>query len=286
MLKNKLIYIRVLVASFVGLLLLSYLLLLLPIVQEKIGQRIASSMSQSLGTEFKLDGLSFSLLNRVDIKNVLIRDQQKDTLLFAQTLKLRISDLIFSSKAPILGYIGLEKAKIYLHRKTPVWNYQFIIDHFKTNDTSKSSNQNFDLKKIDCSNIQFIQDDEWIGSTTKFETKHLIANINEFKGKQIEIEKIILDKPFYYLLDKPGLAPINKIKKRKPRNNEMYFNASGLNIVAKKIEVVQGKIWIEYGFGNPVSFFDEEHIRIQNLNATIDNANFVADTIRANVQLS
>ena len=286
MLKNKLIYIRVLVASFVGLLLLSYLLLLLPIVQEKIGQRIAAQMSQSLGTEFKLEGLSFSLLNRVDIKNVLIRDQQKDTLLFAQTLKLRLSDLIFSSKAPTLGYIGLEKAKIYLHRKSPVWNYQFIVDHFKSNDTSKSSSQNFDLKKIDLTNIQFIQDDEWIGSTTKFEAKHLIANFNEFKGKKIEIEKVILDKPFYYLLDKPGLAPIRKVKKKKPSVSEMYFNKNDLNILAKKIEILQGKIWIEYGFGKPVPYFDEEHIRMHDLNATINNANFVADTIKANVQLS
>ena len=286
MLKNKLIYIRVLVASFVGLLLLSYLLLLLPIVQEKIGQRIAANFSQSLGTEFKLEGLSFSLLNRVDIKNVLIRDQQKDTLLFAQTLKLRVSDLIFSSKAPTLGYIGLEKAKIYLHRKTPVWNYQFIVDHFKSNDTSKSSSQQFDLKKIDFSNFQFIQDDEWIGTTTKLESKHLIANFNQFKGKAIEIEKVILDKPFYYYLDKPGLAPKRKEKKYQPRKNEMYFSENGLNILAKKIEIVQGKIWIEYGFGNPVPYFDEEHIRIQNLNATIDNASFLADTIRANVRLS
>jgi len=182
LLKNKLIFIRVLVASFVGLLLLSYLLLLLPIVQEKIGQRIATNLSKSLGTEFKLEGLSFSLLNRVDIKNVLIRDQQKDTLLFAQTLKLRVSDLLFSSKDPVLGYIGLEKAKIYLHRKTPVWNYQFIVDHFKSNDTSKSSSQQFDLKKIDFTNFQFIQDDEWIGTTTKLESKHLIANFNQFKG--------------------------------------------------------------------------------------------------------
>jgi len=66
---------------------------------------------------------------------LLIRDQQKDTLLFAKTLKLRISDLLFSSKDPVLGYIGLEKAKIYLHRRTPIWNYQFIVDHFKSNDT-------------------------------------------------------------------------------------------------------------------------------------------------------
>jgi len=48
--KNKLIYIRILIASFVGLLLLSYLLLLLPIVQEKIGRQVASNMSESLGT--------------------------------------------------------------------------------------------------------------------------------------------------------------------------------------------------------------------------------------------
>ena len=286
MVKNKLIYIRILIASFVGLLLLSYLLLLLPVVQEKIGRQIAKNMSQSLGTEFQLDGLSFSLFNRVDIKNVLIRDQQKDTLLFAQTLKLRVTDLLFSSKVPVLGYIGLEKVKVYLHRKSPVWNYQFIVDHFKSKDTSKSSDQSFDLKKIDLTNIQFIQDDEWIGSTTKFEAKHLLANLNQFKGNKIDIEKLILDKPFYYLLDKPGLAPLNKIKKIKPLKKEMYFNPTGLNIQAKKIEIVQGKIWIEYGFGQPVPHFDEEHIRMQDLNASIDNANFIGDTIRANVRLS
>jgi hypothetical protein len=260
--------------------------LLLPLVQEKIGQKIASNMSQSLGTEFQLEGLNFSLFNRVDIKNVLIRDQQKDTLLFAQTLKLRLSDLLFSKKAPVLGYIGLEKAKIYLHRKTPVWNYQFIVDHFSSKDTSKSPGQQFDLKKIDFTNIQFIQDDEWIGSTTKFEAKHLLANFNQFKGKEIEIEKLILDKPIYYLLDKPGLAPANKIKKRNPIKKEMYFNPSGLNILAKKIEIVQGKIWIEYGLGQPIPYFDDEHIRMQDLNAIIDNASFKADTIRASVKLS
>jgi len=287
LLKNKFIYIRILIASFVGLLLLSYLLLLLPIVQEKIGRQIASKMSQSLGTEFQLEGLSFSLFNRVDIKNVLIKDQQKDTLLFAQTLKLRLSDLFFSSKAPVLGYIGLEKAKVYLHRKSPLWNYQFIVDHFKSNDTSKSSDQSFDLKKIDFTNIQFTQDDEWIGSKTKFEAKHVLANFNQFKGQKIEIEKLILDQPYYYNLDKPGLASPSKITKRqKPLKKELYFNPSGLNILAKKIEILQGKIWIEYGFGQPVPYFDEEHIRMQNLNATIDNASFIADTIKASVKLS
>ena len=286
MLKNKFIYLRILIASFVGLLLLSYLLLLLPIVQEKIGNQIAKNMSQSLGTEFQLDGLSFSLFNRVDIKNVLIKDQQKDTLLFAQKLNLRISDLFFSKKTPVLGYIGLEKVKIYLHRKTPVWNYQFIVDHLKSKDSSNSSSQQFDLKKIDLTNIQLIQDDEWIGSTTKFEAKHLQAYLNQFKGKAIEIEKMLLDKPFYYLLDKKGLAPKTISRKLKPLKNELYFNAAGLNIVAKKIEIVQGKIWIEYGLGQPVPHFDEEHIRMQDLNATIDNANFIADTIRASVKLS
>jgi hypothetical protein len=286
LLHNKLRLIRILVASIVGLLLLSYLLLLLPIVQEKIGRQIARSMSQSLGTEVKLEGLSFSLLNRLDLNNVLIRDQQKDTLLFAKTLKLRVSDLLFSSKDPVIRYIGLEKANIYLHRKTPVWNYQFIVDHFMSSDTSKASNQSIDLKKVDLTNIRFIQDDEWIGSTTKLEAKHILANFNQFQNKRIEIEKLILDKPFYYLLDKPGLAPPQKKKKTIRSKNELYFNSSNRQILAKQIEVVQGKIWIEYGFGKPVAYFDEEHIRIQDLNASIKNANFRADTIRGNVKLS
>lgn len=223
MLNNKLRLVRILVASFIGLLLLSYLLLLLPIVQEKIGRQIAHSMSQSLGTEVKLEGLSFSLLNRVDLKNILIRDQQKDTLLFAKTLKLRVSDVLFSSKEPVIRYIGLEKASIYLHRKTPVWNYQFIVDHLMSNDTSKASTQSIDLKKVDLTNIKFVQDDEWIGSTTKLEAKHLLANFNRFESKTIEIEKLILDKPFYYLLDKPGLAPPQRKKQFVPKTNSILI---------------------------------------------------------------
>ncbi len=286
MFKNKLIILRIGIATIIGLLLLSYLLLLLPKVQEKIGQKIANSLRQQLGTEVQLEGLSFSLFNRVDIKHVLIKDQQKDTLLFAQTLKLRITDLLFSRKHTVIGYIGLEKATIYLHRKSPVWNYQFILDHFQSKDTSKKNSQTFNLKKIDCSNIRFIQDDEWIGTTTKFDAKHVLINFNQFQNNQVDIEKMVLDKPFYLILDKPGLAPPSKKKKQYPLKNELYFNEGNLRIHAKQIEIVQGKIWIEYGFGRPVPHFDGEHIRMNDLNASINNANFIADTIRANVRLS
>ncbi len=285
LLKNKLSLIRILLAAFVGLLLLSYLLLLLPSVQNKIGQKIASNLSKSLGTTVQIDGLSFSFFNRLDIKNVLVKDQQKDTLLFAQTLKLRVTDLLFSNNNPVIGYIGLEKANIYLHRKTPIWNYQFIIDHFQSKD-SNNKTQQFDLKKIDFTNIRFIQDDEWIGSTTKLEAKHVLVNFNHFKDKQIEVEKIVLDKPFYYLLDKPGLAPVSKKMKKPLIKNQLYFNEGNINIVAKQIEILQGKLWIEYGFGKPVPYFDGEHIRMNDLNAHIENASFIADTIRANVKLS
>lgn len=286
MLNNKLRILRILIASFIGLLLLSYLLLLLPIVQEKLGRQIARSMSQSLGTEVQLEGLSFSLFNRVDLQNVLIRDQQKDTLLFAKTLKLRVSEILFSSKNPVIRYIGLEKASIYLHRKTPVWNYQFLVDHFQSKDTSKQSAETIDLKKIDFTNIRLIQDDEWIGSTTKLEAKHILVNFNQFQNENIEIEKLILDKPFYYVLDKPGLAPLSKKKNTIRSKNELYFNSTNKRILAKEIEVVQGKIWIEYGFGKPVAYFDEEHIRMHDLNASIKDAQMTADTIRGNVKLS
>lgn len=285
-LKNKLSLIRIIVASLVGLLLLAYLILLLPNVQEKIGQQIANSLSKTLGAEIQIKGLSFSLFNRVHVKNVLVRDQKKDTLLYAETLKLSITDLFFSGKEPTIGYIGLDKASIYLHRKNPVWNYQFILDHYATKDTSKQSNTPFDLKKIDFSNVHFVQEDEWIGSTTKFEAKHVLANFNQFKNKQIEIEKLILDKPFYYILDKPGLAPIAKKLKPKSSKQLLYFNESNYRMLAKKIEIVQGKIWIEYGYGQPVPYFDSDHIRMNDLNATIENANFIADTVRAKVRLS
>ena len=112
MLKNKLALLRIIAASVVGFFLLAYLLLLVPFIQNKIATTLAQRFSNAIGTEVKLGQVRFSLFDKLDIQKIIIRDQNKDTLFYTASLKLRLSDLVFSNATPIIKYIGLADTKI------------------------------------------------------------------------------------------------------------------------------------------------------------------------------
>jgi len=286
LLNKKFTILRIIAASIVGLLLFTYLILLLPWVQNKVAQKIAHSLSNSIGAPIEIGQVRFSLFDKLDVQNILIRDEKRDTLLYTESLKLRLSDLYFYNKISIIKYIGLVNTKLYLHRKTEKWNYQFIIDKInKTKDSSQKSTQ-FDLKKIDIANIQFISDDEWMGNKTILSSNNLLVNIKSYVKNSINIDQIIVNKPFYLLQNKKGLNAIQKNEKVFNRKRGMlYFNNEHFQIFANEIQIINGKIWIENGFNKPSSYFDSEHIRMKDINASIQKASFIEDTIKAKVSL-
>ncbi|NCV63029.1 MAG: hypothetical protein EBW49_03695, partial [Betaproteobacteria bacterium] len=189
---------------------------------------------------------------------MLIRDQQKDTLVYTHTLKLRISDIFFSTTAPVIKYIGLERSKIYLHRTSEHWNYQFLVDYFNQRSNKKSNA--YDLKKIEIAQINFVQNDEWVGQSMHLQSANIIANFGHFNDSLIQIDQLVVNKPFYTIQNKKGIrktAPI--IKKTINPIGELYFNNPNTIILAKQIKITQGKIWIENDFAKPTPHFDGFH---------------------------
>ena len=148
MLNKKFTILRIIAAAVVGIFLFTYLLFLVPWVQNKVAHRIADSFSKSIGAPVELGQVRFSLFDKLDIQNILIRDENKDSLVYTETLKLRLTDLFFSSNTPIIKYLGLVNTKLYLHRKTNRWNYQFIIDQISKNKDSTQKELQFDIKKL------------------------------------------------------------------------------------------------------------------------------------------
>ena len=283
MLKKKLFLLRIILASIIGLFLFCYLLILIPAVQNQLVQVMASRLSNKLGTTVKVERVSFSLFDKLDMQNVLIKDQKKDTLLYAHSFKLRLSDLVFSSADPIIKYIGLEGATIYLNRTTEKWNYQFIVDYFA--DTTKKSSK-LDVKKVDITRLHLVQNDKWLGEITELNADNILADIKSIQDKKIIIDQVNINKPYYLIQSFNGLKPIkNKeaVKETKSAQNELYFNPTHLNITVNDLQVTNGKIWIEYGYKRPLNYFDGEHIRMQELNASINNIHFNEDTITAKV---
>jgi hypothetical protein len=286
LLNKKFTLLRIIAAAVVGIFLFTYLLFLLPWVQNRVAHRIASSFSKTIGAPVELGQVRFSLFDKLDVQNILIRDENKDTLFYTESLKLRLSDLYLSNNTPIIKYIGLVNTKLYLNRKTAKWNYQFILDQLNKTADSNQKNTEFDLKKLDISNFQFISDDQWVGNKTILSSTNILVNIKSMNGKNINIDQLIANKPYYLIQNKEGLNPIKTVTKNvKRKKGELYFNNSHLQIFANEIKVINGKMWIENGFSQPISNFDVDHIRMKDINANIRKVSFIEDTIKATVSL-
>ncbi|MFN5760896.1 MAG: hypothetical protein ACK44U_02360, partial [Sphingobacteriales bacterium] len=84
-------------------------------------------------------------------------------MLYAGSVKVRITDWFFFKDQAELEYLGLENAYIQLQRKDSTWNYAFLEKAFSTTTTSKKQNQiQFHIKDIDLKNIRLAYKDGWI----------------------------------------------------------------------------------------------------------------------------
>jgi hypothetical protein len=123
--------------TVVALFALLYLLLLLPPVQERLCQKGERALSEYLNTTVDIGSVSVSPFNQLELNEVLINDQQGDSLLFIDKLGAGISlkDLI-ADKRVVITYgeiIGLNGHVTRPDKDSPT-NMQFIIDAFKPKD--------------------------------------------------------------------------------------------------------------------------------------------------------
>jgi hypothetical protein len=119
------------------------------------------------------------------------------------------------------------------------------------------------------------------------QSANIIANFGHFNDSLIQIDQLVVNKPFYTIQNKKGLRKnISEKKSTISKLGDLYFNNPNTIILAKEIKITQGKLWIENDFAKPTNYFDGFHIRLNELNAQIDNASFIKDTIKANVNLS
>ncbi|NRT15960.1 hypothetical protein HNP99_002320 [Flavobacterium sp. 28A] len=126
--------------------LLAAIALSVPYVQTKIAQYFTKSINDDFGTKIAIDGVRVSVFGGVKFKNVMIRDDHNDTLIFTKILNTNIlegkkildGDLIF-------GDIRLEglvfNLKTYKNEKDT--NFDRFLNAF---DSGKPSTRKFLLK--------------------------------------------------------------------------------------------------------------------------------------------
>ncbi len=115
--------------------------------QNWIVKRVTVKLSQDLHAKVSIRNVDFELFNKMLLEGTLVVDKKNDTLLFAETAKVNITDWFFLKDIITLKYIALDDAIINLNRKDSVWNYQFLVDYFSNPKKKKDTSQNVSVIK-------------------------------------------------------------------------------------------------------------------------------------------
>jgi hypothetical protein len=249
-----------------------------------------SRLSQALGTEVSIKNVSFSMFNRLNMEGTLVRDKKNDTLLYAGSLKVRITDWFFMKDKAVLKYAGLEDALIRIQRKDSVWNFGFIADYFASPSPSpkKKGGTEFNLKTVDLKNVRFIKNDFWIGEVMDIQLASMVLDADQidFNKNHFLINTLTLEQPFVRIQSLPALRPDSLRHTSAAVDTGLYFNAGRLLASAAKISIHNGKLFIEGNTRQPYAGFDGSHIELSQLTGTLQQVSFRMDTLKALIDLS
>ncbi len=171
---------RSIVRVLLGIILGGYLCLLALLhfdpLQERLTAWVATSLSEQLQTEVKIGEVEVGLFNKVSLRNVCIKDQQKDTLLQAQSLSAKIQLAPLLEGMVSLRTISLMDAdiRLYQERKDKPANYQFVLDAFKGEEGKEPSKLDLRINSLILRRCRLSYDKHYQPPTPgKFNLAHL-----------------------------------------------------------------------------------------------------------------
>ena len=125
--------------TLIVLYLLLIVLMHLPSVQTFLGKEVAEALADKFGTKVEVGKVNMGFFNRIIIDDVMMYDQQGDSLIYASRLSAKIDYM-----AATQGKISVSSAQIFglranLYRQTaksPA-NFQFVLDSLASKDTTQ-----------------------------------------------------------------------------------------------------------------------------------------------------
>ncbi|HSN59368.1 MAG TPA: hypothetical protein VLR49_00425, partial [Ferruginibacter sp.] len=288
-LKRVLLVLILLVVVLYGLLHLSA-------VQTWLVKKIAGNLSEQLETRVTLKKVDFRFFDKLLLKDLMVEDRKKDTLLFAGTASVNITDWFFLKDTITLNNVGLEDAIVNMNRTDSVWNYKFLIDYFSPPPTGKKKKKGYqiDIKEAHFKNIRFNQSDKWVGQDMTVSLQKLDVTMDklDIAHKQIFIKDIYLEKPIFYQTgyegNKPKVTNLTSIMAQIPVVSAFKWNKSGWLFKMDKLQVFDGSFH-NNKFTERAPYagkFDGQHIALSTINGSINDVIFLNDTLQANISLS
>ncbi len=167
--------------------ILLYFVVLIPGVQNKVGNVIINRLSNDWGTDVSIENVRFYPLKKIVVREFLIKDNTNDTLLFADKVTASLDSLDFTNKQIYLGTLTLANINARFLNNSLQNNYSFILDSI-LNKGSKNNKWKYNLREIKLKNgLLSYKKNTQTQSRTKFNPNNidihsLNLHIDQFKN--------------------------------------------------------------------------------------------------------
>lgn len=274
------------------LIVLSAILINTSPVQTFLVKAVAGRLSADLNTKVAIRHVNFSLFNRMSLNGVYVEDRNKDTLLYAGKVLVKISDWFFFKDRVELKYIGLEDATVHLQRQDSVWNYQFLADYFASPATDKKKNTiNLHLKEISLSHVKVKYQDGWRGQDLELALGQLMLKADQINltDKIVNIASLELDEPVFSISNYTGRRPplLKPVNTKLKNQADSVFNTAGWKVRITELTLHNGAFKSNREVQRkPFTYFDDSRIHFYAIDGVIRNAVLQQDTLSANLKLA
>lgn len=230
------------------LLLLEYILIQIPAVQDYARKKIVAYLEDKIKTKVEIGKLSLDFPKRIVLQNVFFADQKNDTLLYGKELRVNIALFKLLSNEIDIQYISLRAINVNVHRLYPdtSFNYEYIVKAFAGEQKKEpmpgdsSVPMKFNIGKIVLRNINTTYKDDATGNDAYLHVGNLETGIKEldpdhavFNVRNFTAGNIIAKVRKY----SPTLSPINRGQVEGPSDSSVNPHIKIGNFSLQKVQV-------------------------------------------------
>ncbi len=159
-------------------------------VQTFVTQKLASHFSEKIGARITIGKVDIAFFRRIILEDVLIEDQQADTMLFVRSVSAKIDDLKIRKRKVELENLSLSDSYLQVARdSTGTFNFDFLIDLLK-NPQNDENEWLYSCNQFDFSNAAFIYNDFYSENQHTIQVVDFHLNISDFlfEGDSLHFE--------------------------------------------------------------------------------------------------
>ncbi|GHT74100.1 DUF490 domain-containing protein [Bacteroidia bacterium] len=228
-----------------------YLLLWLPPVQQKIKDVALQEVMKMMHNRMQVGNLDFRPFNRLQLNEVYVSDLQNDTLLYADKVSAGFDLMQLFSKRLLIKSVDLDDFVIKVNREKAdtTFNFQFLIDAFASEspDTT-ASKMTIQIRNIHLKEGQLLYDvlSEPVIENSIFDANHIhIAHLqSNLDLNSIDIQQLNAQIYSLSFTEKSGLTVSNLQAKVRSKGNRIDLTGFELKFPHSELSVPEA--WIDY----------------------------------------